>query len=593
MLRDCWCGMKLIFAISPRLAILSMTLSACTGVVVPLQLLLMQKMIDAIVQFAVAGDGSYHFSYLVILLLLSHVGVLLFKLWKNLALNKLNVQIERELSERILAKLSRIEYSYFENSAFFDTFERVRNQPGKAIFVLFQNLTGVCSVVVELVGVFCIISAVSLCFAVLYLLVLVYIAYMDFSAMNHMNTMFDSLTSEERLQQYYDELLSQKDTLFELRAFQAVDFILNKLKNVSKKVLRQRLNGTISAQKYSLLSNIGIVVWLACILLFLFLWYSRGDIRLGLFVALLGSVESILSATEMFSSKVSDIAQDSIVGRHLSDFFALQETTNKGRSQSIQEVKTIEFQHVYFKYPNAEDYALKDVCLKIDTTKTYALVGENGSGKSTMIHLLCGLFTPESGKILINDIEMSQFSRSDLARMFSVVPQEYGRYQLSVRECVALGNLSFLENDDRLRRAIHLAQGDSDFPELDRKLGKLDSDSVDLSGGQWQKLAVARACLGEGQYIIFDEPTAALDPHAESKLYEQMNQVLHSRGCLFVSHRMASAVMSDQIVVLHRHRVAEQGTHKELLELEGLYAGMYTAQASIYQGVGGICDETD
>ena len=587
MLRNCWCGMKLIFAISPRLVILSMALSACTGVVLPLQLLLMQKMIDEIVRFTVAGDGSYHFLYLVVLLLLSHVGILLFKLWRNLALNKLNVQIDRELSEKILTKLSRIEYSYFENSAFFDTFERVRNQPGKAIFVLFQNLTGVCSVIVELAGVFCLISSVSLYFSVLYLLVLIYIAYMNFSAMNHMNTMFDSLTPEERLRQYYDELLSNKDNLYELRAFQAVDFILDKLKNMSKKVLRQRLGGTISAQRYSLLSNRGTVVWLACIVLFLFLQYSRGDIHLGLFVALLGSVESILSATEMFSSKVSDIAQNSIVGRHLSDFFELREAANRDRSQPIQKIKTIEFQHVYFKYPNAENYALEDICLKIDATKTYALVGENGSGKSTMIHLLCGLFPPESGKILINDIEMSRFGQSDLARMFSVVPQEYGRYQLSVRECVALGNLSFLENDAELRRAIHLAQGDSDFPELDKKLGKLDADSVDLSGGQWQKLAVARACLGESQYIIFDEPTAALDPRAESNLYEQMNRILHSRGCLFVSHRMASAVMSDQIVVLHRHRVAEQGTHKELLEINGLYAGMYTAQASIYQETGG------
>lgn len=587
MLRNCWCGMKLIFAISPRLVILSMALSACTGVVLPLQLLLMQKMIDEIVRFTVAGDGSYHFLYLVVLLLLSHVGILLFKLWRNLALNKLNVQIDRELSEKILTKLSRIEYSYFENSAFFDTFERVRNQPGKAIFVLFQNLTGVCSVIVELVGVFCLISSVSLYFSVLYLLVLIYIAYMNFSAMNHMNTMFDSLTPEERLRQYYDELLSNKDNLYELRAFQAVDFILDKLKNMSKKVLRQRLSGTISAQRYSLLSNIGTVVWLACIVLFLFLQYSRGDIHLGLFVALLGSVESILSATEMFSSKVSDIAQNSIVGRHLSDFFELREAANRDRSQPIQKIKTIEFQHVYFKYPNAENYALEDICLKIDATKTYALVGENGSGKSTMIHLLCGLFPPESGKILINDIEMSRFGQSDLARMFSVVPQEYGRYQLSVRECVALGNLSFLENDAELRRAIHLAQGDSDFPELDKKLGKLDADSVDLSGGQWQKLAVARACLGESQYIIFDEPTAALDPRAESNLYEQMNRILHSRGCLFVSHRMASAVMSDQIIVLHRHRVAEQGTHKELLEINRLYAGMYTAQASIYQETGG------
>lgn len=587
MLRNCWCGMKLIFAISPRLVILSMALSACTGVVLPLQLLLMQKMIDEIVRFTVAGDGSYHFLYLVVLLLLSHVGILFFKLWRNLALNKLNVQIDRELSEKILMKLSRIEYSYFENSAFFDTFERVRNQPGKAIFVLFQNLTGVCSVIVELAGVFCLISSVSLYFSVLYLLVLIYIAYMNFSAMNHMNTMFDSLTPEERLRQYYDELLSNKDNLYELRAFQAVDFILDKLKNMSKKVLRQRLGGTISAQRYSLLSNIGTVVWLACIVLFLFLQYSRGDIHLGLFVALLGSIESILSATEMFSSKVSDIAQNSIVGRHLSDFFELREAANRDRSQPIQKIKTIEFQHVYFKYPNAENYALEDICLKIDTTKTYALVGENGSGKSTMIHLLCGLFPPESGKILINDIEMSRFGQSDLARMFSVVPQEYGRYQLSVRECVALGNLSFLENDAELRRAIHLAQGDSDFPELDKKLGKLDADSVDLSGGQWQKLAVARACLGESQYIIFDEPTAALDPRAESNLYEQMNRILHSRGCLFVSHRMASAVMSDQIIVLHRHRVAEQGTHKELLEINRLYAGMYTAQASIYQETGG------
>lgn len=594
MLHNWYAGIKQIFVLAPKLSFISVLLSACTGLLVPVQLSLTQMMVDELLYLISQQTGLGHMVSLTVCFFLTFVLGVLLKLLNSMVSNRLENRTQSLLSEKVLKKLGRIQYAYYEDSSFFDTFERIRNDPGKELCQLYQDTVAVCAVLVELAGIFYILARLSLPFALLYLLILIYITCMGFAAMNQMNTMFDSVTQEERRQNYYDGLLTSKESLYELRVYRSERLIVQKFKEMSDVVLRQRLRGTVAAQKYNLLSNLGIAAWLTSILVFLFLYLRGHGEAIGVFVALLGSVESILSTTETFSSKVSDIAQGSRIGQHLTEFFALKEASCPDQAPSLGALHSIEFQHVYFKYPGSGSYALEDISLTIDPRKSYALVGENGCGKSTMIKLLLGLFQPESGEIYINGCNVNRLSMASLSQVLSAVFQDYGKYQLSVRENLALGELSLLHDDGALRNALRFAQGEQDFPDLDRELGTLDRGTGDVSGGQWQKLAIARACLPKGKYMIFDEPTAALDPKAESELYMQLKRILCTTGCLFVSHRMASAVMSDCIVVMKGHRIVEQGTHDELLKKNGCYAEMFRAQAAAYQASeeGGDIHET-
>lgn len=583
MIKNCLRGMRLAISLSPLLALLLALLSLCIGAVVPLQLYMMQLSVEHILAFTTTGNNLHILLFSISLLLLSFALSPLLKMLHSLTSNTLTSRMEVNLSERILSKLQKIDYAYYEDTNFYDMFEQIRKTPGKELFEFFQNNLSVCGILVELAGIFMILCQFSVVFALIYIAILVYISAMNFGAMHRMNAIFDSTTLEERQQNYYTNTLSDKGSLYELRVYQGVSFLLTKLRDISKQVLGQRLRGTVSAQKYCFLANMGVAVWLACVLGFMFLSYDHAGENIGIFVALLGSVESILHTTENFSSSMSDIARGSKICRDLHRFFGIQESMQTGEHPSVEKITSIEFQHVYFKYPNAQSYALEDVSFRIDATKNYALVGENGSGKTTAIYLLCGLFVPESGVILLNGIPIQNFSSEELAKFLSVVFQNYGRYQLSVRDNIALGELSLRKQDSMLQQAIAFAQGARDFPDLDQMLGRIYPDGVELSGGQWQKLAIARACLAQNKYIVFDEPTASLDPHAESQLYQQMGNLLTTHGCLFISHRMASAAMADCILVMDNHRIAEQGTHASLLQEDGIYAKMFRAQASMYQ----------
>lgn len=229
---------------------------------------------------------------------------------------------------------------------------------------------------------------------------------------------------------------------------------------------------------------------------------------------------------------------------------------------------------------------MRDVNMKIDKGERVAFVGENGAGKSTMIKLLLGLYEPTAGHIYIDGVDIRELSDEERRKVFSVIFQDYQSYQLSLRENVALGDISKLHDDAKIKAALDDA-GIGELPKtndrgLDLNLGKIYSDGIDVSGGQWQRIAMARSYISDARFVIMDEPTAALDPIAESKMYERFADVLSKRGAIMISHRLASAKMADKIFVLSGGTVAEEGTHEELLKKGGLYHEMWEKQSSWY-----------
>ncbi len=249
--------------------------------------------------------------------------------------------------------------------------------------------------------------------------------------------------------------------------------------------------------------------------------------------------------------------------------------------------KGICFENVRFQYRNSDRPCLNDVSLTIEPGEVVALVGENGAGKSTLIKLLCRMYDPDAGRITIDGTDIREFKKEELRRALSVVFQDFVQYQLPVRDNIGLGNVDLLANDDAIVSSARAAGADEFIRKLNGKydavLGTLFEGGEELSVGQWQKIALARAFLRTSEVIILDEPTSALDPKSEFEVFEKFRQLAAGRSTLLISHRLSTVKMADRIYVLNGGRIVEHGTHDELVDLGTDYASLYNAQAASYR----------
>lgn len=326
---------------------------------------------------------------------------------------------------------------------------------------------------------------------------------------------------------------------------------------------------------------------------------ASGALSVGLFISLSTAIYDLvnLMGWEM-TRAVAQIARYREYMRDLTAFAALPERkdvrgeTEAPRKPEIPSLQTLEFRHVTFRYPGTETDILKDFSMELKAGVHYAIVGENGAGKSTLIKLLTGLYRDYEGEILYNGVEMRTFPQEQWFRIFSCVFQDFARYYLSVRENICLGAESRLQEmpegdvEIRMKEAVRQLGLQDAVSALkygyETRLGKLDEDSVDLSGGQWQRVAMARALMNDAPVLLLDEPTAALDPISESELYEKFGEISRGHTTVFISHRLGSTKLSDHIFVLEDGCVSEQGSHDELMAAGGTYAAMYEAQQSWY-----------
>jgi ATP-binding cassette subfamily B protein len=247
---------------------------------------------------------------------------------------------------------------------------------------------------------------------------------------------------------------------------------------------------------------------------------------------------------------------------------------------------TLTVEGLSFRYPSRSTYALDNVSVEVRRGEVVALVGENGSGKTTLAKILAGLYTPEAGRVLWDGIDLRDIEVSSLRRSVAVIFQEYGQYQMSAAENIGFGDVERLEDRAAIIDAARWAGADGFIEHLplkyDNRLGSEYFGGANISLGQWQRIALARAYFRGSPFIILDEPTAALDAKAEAALFQSVHALYQSRSVLLISHRFSSARRADRIYVLEHGRVIEEGTHQELMELDGRYAEMFKLQAAAY-----------
>jgi ATP-binding cassette subfamily B protein len=303
-----------------------------------------------------------------------------------------------------------------------------------------------------------------------------------------------------------------------------------------------------------------------------------------------GALAASSTQIQAIFSTFASIADQSLFLTDLLQFFAVRPRIHStaGALPAPRPIRDgFEFQKVSFNYPGSARAILRDLDFRIHPGERVALVGENGQGKTTFVKLLARLYEPTGGRILLDGVDLREYRLDDLHQQVGVIFQDFMRYDLPARENIAAGQIREIGNDERLLAAAgrsganHLIQR---FPDgLEQMLGRRFEGGVDLSGGEWQKFALARGYLRDAQLIILDEPTAALDAMAEYEVFRRFTELTEGRMAILISHRFSTVRTCDRIVVLEEGTIREQGTHGQLLARGGRYAVMFELQASSYR----------
>ncbi|HSZ82145.1 MAG TPA: ABC transporter ATP-binding protein, partial [Polyangia bacterium] len=341
-----------------------------------------------------------------------------------------------------------------------------------------------------------------------------------------------------------------------------------------------------------LLSLVSTLVFYGCYALIV-IATARGGLSLGDMTLYLAAFRQGQQAFQSILTAVGGMYEDTLYMSNLFEFLAIETTTAvapavlpAGESSATE--RGLRFDHVGFKYPEADTWALRDIDLFLPKGQSLALVGENGAGKTTFIKLLAGLYRPTEGRVLLDGRDLRSWDETELRHRIGVIFQDFNQYQLLVRENVGFGSVEHLDDEVRTHRAVdsggakELVAGLPDG--LNTQLGRWFKSGAELSGGQWQKVALARAFMREeADILILDEPTAALDAEAEHAVFERFRQLTAGRTAILISHRFPTVRMADRILVLEHGRVIEDGTHAELLAAGARYAQLFTLQAKGYR----------
>ncbi|MEJ6950341.1 ABC transporter ATP-binding protein [Natronospora cellulosivora (SeqCode)] len=565
-----------------------------SSILTPLSLYFTKQLIDNIEPY-VAGESDIFFILIWgILLLIS----MLFSATKGYYDRIIEINLRSALMKKftpvILNKFKKIKYSCFEDPEVHDLILRMGKEPHNKILDIFLNTSTVILSTFTLIGTTIIFVQVSVWFALGFLLILIPILWFHFKSRDIMETMYNKQTRDERKLNYFAKLLSDKHSLFELKIFNAIHYIIKLWRNSTELVVSQQIKTTFRSQILLFVSTLLLSFFSLFIVLMLAYYMLDGKLSVGLFIALIGSIQTFYIVTDDLARGFSGLSQKYLQIKHFYKFIDLPVVKNiyddssKKTSELFHKKEDfIMFKNIEFRYPNATKTVLRDLSFTIKSGERVAIVGKNGAGKSTLIKLLSGLYEPDKGLIVVNGVNINNYSQKQRKNILSAVFQDYSNYFLTLRENVAFGNIKKLEDDIALLEALHkgLAEEVLNLSTLglNMNLGKLEQDGIDLSKGQWQRVAIARASFSQASFIVLDEPTASLDPVAESTLYKSFLNILKDKGCILISHRLASARFCDRILVMDKGHIVESGTHNKLMDKDGLYAKMFNMQSSWYK----------
>lgn len=492
-------------------------------------------------------------------------------------------------SIKIMSHATTLDLDQFENSTFYDKLERARQQTVGRTILLSQVLSQVQDLVTMA------FLAVGLLafnpWLIILLLVAIIPAFLGEAYFNDKTYALSRRQTPERRELDYVRYLGASDeTAKEVKIFNLSGFIINRFRQLSDRFYsdnkRLAIKRTIWGTVFTILGSAGYYG----AYVFMILDAVNGKITIGSLTFLAGSFRQLRSLLEGILIRFTSVSQGAV---YLQDFFEFFEIKPKIvlSAHPLPFPKPIRygftFENVGFRYSNSDRWANRHLSFTLRPAEKIALVGENGAGKTTLVKLLARLYDPTEGRILLDGVDLREYDLDELRIQIGVIFQDYIRYQMSVNQNIAAGNIAEVANADLIKTSSIQSMAHPMIERLpnqyEQMLGRRFNNGVDLSGGEWQKIALARAYMKDAQLLILDEPTAALDARAEYEVFQRFSELTKGKSAVLISHRFSTVRMADRIIVLDKGELIEIGSHEELLAQGGRYSELFKLQAMGYQ----------
>lgn len=578
---------------APVLAGSIVVLSILSGLVPTLEIMATAYFIDTVV-----GIVENRIPFFDIYLAITAVVTLIAYRWVSREISRfVNTRFELKLMEHLRVAVvehrAKLAYWHIENQDTWDLISRVANNPESKLSGAFYNLLSMSSLIIRVAGIFILLVSHVWWAALLILAISTPLFLLAIRSGQATYQVRREVSKLHRLNRYLSEVLLGRQSVGERMLFGYASFVNRQWHHHYETARKTELK---TEAAYFAKMKAGSIVSAAislCIVLILLQPVLTSKISIGLFMSL---VNGVFGLVEMMDWQLTNMIQSLASHREfMADFsrFAsleVQDHATDPPAQVSEPFESLEFRNVRFRYPGTEKLVLDGLSFTITAGKHYAFVGVNGSGKTTITKLITGLYDNYEGEILLNGKPLTSYHPGELKAYFALVYQDFAKYEISMKDNIALGDIAHLNEpnqDHRLNQVIVQLGLQAAVSKLKRgietTLGKIKADGQDLSGGEWQRVAMARAVMSPAPVYILDEPTAALDPIGESKLYEQFEQITRNKTTLFISHRLGSTKLADEIFVIGDGRLLEHGSHEELMQKRGVYADMYEKQRSWYE----------
>ena len=563
------------------------------GVLPLLPLYLMKLVVDAVTAGLAAPDKGIAFKHVVLLVGFMGAATLfgfLISLIAGMVSEWQAYIVTDHMNEVLLAKSVEIDLEYYESAQYYDTLHRAQREAPSRPMSIVNGLAQIGQSGISLIA----IAGLLLSFNWIIAIIL-FTAVISGTAvrLRYTGTMYRwqrEQTSTERQAGYLNWMLTDSSYAKEIRLFDLGPLFIRRFRDVRRKlrngriaITRRRSIADFAAQAFATVAIYGSYAYVAYQAVSGKITYGELVMYYQAFLRVQGFLQGILGS-------LAGLYEDNLFLSNLYEFLDLKRTVSepvhaKPVPQPMQH--GIVLDHVSFQYPTGTRKVFEDISLTIRPGEVVALVGENGSGKTTLIKLLCRLYDPTGGNITIDGVDLRQFETKALRNEIAIIFQDYAHYYLTARENIWFGNTTLPPDHESIIAAARRSGADDVISSLphgyETILGKWFEDGEELSIGEWQKVALARAFMRDAQIIVLDEPTSSMDAKAEYEVFQSFRKLVSGRTAILISHRFSTVRMADRIYVLKHGSIIEGGTHEELINLQGVYADLFERQARSYR----------